>query len=249
MRPVTVSFVAISMLLNIGIAYAAGALPDGPYVIASGQATTDVAPDYAVITLTVEALAPTTSAASAQTDAKTAKIMDILKGAGLKDEDVRASGLKVNPSYDYVNDKKVFQGQDVTRDFKVTLHDLKKFSDLIQGLLDSDIDYLGDVEFGSSRRAEIERTTLEAALDDARRQADDLANHAGENVDRVYGLAPGQYSSFITQEFPYQSYYNNSALGKIEVTGTRIKRTDATAYIVPKSITFSASITVVYTVK
>lgn len=232
-------------------AFASGALPDGPYVIATGKATANITPDYAVITFSIEGLAPTTSAASAIVQQKAGKVFAALKAAGISDDDIRASSLNVMPFYDYAGDKRNYRGQDVKRNFRVTLHDLKNFSSLLQSLLDANLDELGDVDFGSSREVQIKKSTLESAIDNARKQAEDMAEHADEHVKRIYGMAPGQYSNFITQDFPYAyASYGSQQLGKIEVTGTdlgAIKRTEG--YIIPKSITFSATVTIVCTVK
>ncbi len=229
-------------------AFAAGALPDGPYLIAAGTAKTDVAPDYATLNFSVFGRAPTTSAASAIADDKSDKVFAVLKKAGIADEDIRASSLNVIPSFDFNGNKRTYTGQDVSRNFKVTLHDLRNFSSLIQGLLDADLDEMNEVEFGSSKEADIEKHNLEAAIDKAREQADDMAARAGEHVDRIYGMAPEQYSDFITQQFPYgHADYGTAQLGKIEVTGTRLRRSEG--YMIPKSITFSATVTIVCTVK
>lgn len=248
MNRLTIFLVGAFSLGYISEAVATGALPDGPYLIAAGTAKTDVAPDYATLNLTVDGLAPTTSAASAIVDDKSDKVVVVLKKASIADEDIRASTLNVSPSYDYEGEKRVYKGQYVTRNFKVTLHDLKNFSSLIQGLLDADVDELNEVEFGSSKEADIGKHNLEAAIDKAREQADDMAARAGEHVDRIYGMAPEQYSNFITQQFPYEyANYGTAQLGKIEVTGTRLKRSEG--YIIPKSITFSATVTIVCSVK
>lgn len=248
MNRLAMFLVGVFSLVGIPGAFAAGPLPDGPYLIATGTATTDATPDYATFNLSVEGLAPTTSAASAIVDDKSDKVFAVIKKAGIADEDIRASSLNVSPSYDYDGDKRVYRGQEVSRNFRVTLHDLKSFSSLVQGLLDADLDQLDDVTFGSSKEADIEKHNLESAIDKAREQADDMAARAGEHVDRIYGMAPEQYSNFITQQFPYQyTNYGTAQLGKIEVTGTRFKRTEG--YIIPKSITFSSTVTIVCSVK
>jgi uncharacterized protein len=234
-----------STLIPTSELLAAGALPSGPYVIATGTATSDIAPDYAVFIFSVNGLAQTTSDASTLVDQKTAKILAVLKEDGIADDDIRASNLNVSPSYDYDGNKRIYRGQNVIRDFRVTLHDLKKFSSLVQGLIDANTDEISDVDFGSSKETEIKKQNLEAAIDDARKQANYMAARAGEHVVRIYGMAPGEYSSFIRQDFPMEGYA--SQLGNIEVTGSRIKRTEA--YIVPKSIRFSSTVTIVCMVK
>lgn len=242
-------FLAIIMLGCAAGAFAAGALPDGPYLIASGTATTDVAPDYVVFTISIEGEALKTAEASAIADKKAVKLFEILKVAGVEQDDIRVSNLNVSPDYEYdeKTDKRTYKGQVVSREFKATLHDLSKFSGLVQDFLDADVD-VDNVDFASSHKDEIEKHNLEAAIADARKRADDMASQVGEHVDRVYGMAPGQYSAFITQEFPFEgSYYGASQLGKIEVTGSRVKRTDT--YVVPKTITLSSNVTIVCTVK
>lgn len=244
----TGAILLVAALMPASELFAAGALPNGPYVIATGKAKTDIAPDNAVVTFSVEALAPTTSAASKMIDQKSAKIFATLKNIGIADEDIRASTLDVSPRYDYVHDKRVFSGQDLTRNFRVTLNNLKKFSNLIKGLLNADVDQLNYVDFGSSKEAEIKKHNMETAIDNARKLANDMATRAGEHIDRIYGMAPGEYSDYITQDFPMEyRTYGNRGLASIEVTGTRIKGTDA--YIIPKSITFSTTVTIVCSVK
>ncbi|HEY3858413.1 MAG TPA: SIMPL domain-containing protein [Gammaproteobacteria bacterium] len=248
MKSITCLLFTLAALAGASSALGAGALPEGPYLIAYGSATTDAAPDYVVLTLSIDGVAPKTADASAMVDQKAAKLFDILKASGISQDDIRASVLNVAPAYDYDdNNKRSYKGQQVSREFQATLHDISKFSSLIQILLDNNLDVNG-MDFGSSRKAEIEKQNLDAAIADARKRADDMASQAAEKVDRVYGMAPGEYSSFITQEFPFgEKYYGAPQLGKIEVTGSRIKRTDT--YIIPKFITFSSNVTIVCTVK
>lgn len=249
MKKILAGIMVIGALVYACDTFASGALPEGPYLIASGTATTDVAPDYVTFTFDIEGEALKTADASAAADQKVEKLFTILKATGVAQDDIRASSLNVSPDYQYDenSNKRVYKGQVVSREFKVTLHDLGKFSALVQDLLDASLD-VGNAEFGSSRKAEVEKHNLEAAIADARERADDMAAQVDEHVDRVYGMAPGEYSSFITQDFPLEGrYYGSSQLGKIEVTGSRIKRTDT--YVVPKSITFSSNVTIVCTVK
>lgn len=247
-RSIHAFLIVAAMAASTGV-LAAGALPDGPYLIASGTATTDVAPDYVDINFEIEGEALKRADASAAADKQAVKLFTILKAAGVAEGDIRAASITVSPDYQYEDNgnKRTYKGEVVTRVFKVTLRDLSKFSALVQDLLEADLD-IGDAEFGSSHKDEIEKHNLEAAIADARKRADDMAAQVGEHVDRVYGMAPGQYSAFITQEFPYGgSYYGASQYGKIEVTGSRVKRTET--YLVPKSITFNSNVTIVCTVK
>ena len=246
MKSLAYGILGIAALVSATAASAAGALPDGPYIIVPGSASTDVVPDYAVLSFSVDAASPKLADASVIVEKKAAKLFDVLKAYGVTQDDIRAGNLKANAAYDYDDktNRQIYKGEELTRDFRVTLHDLSRFPDLIQDLLDHEIT-VDDVDFDSSKKADIEKKNLDAAIEDAWKRAEDMASQVGQHVDKVYGMAPGQYGSYINQEFPFRDQY--PGLGKIEVTGTRVKRTDV--YLVPKWITLSSNVTIVCTVK
>lgn len=235
---------AALILLGSIVATAASAanspLPDGPYVIADGSSEIDVAPDFAIIPFSIENTADAASKAAPAVQEKTLKLFKLLHDLGIPGDDIGASDVKVNPDYEFEGNKEVFKGMQVRRDFKVTLHDLTKYSQVMQGLLDLDVDDLSDVQFGSAKERDFKTQALDKAMDDARAIAETMAKHEGMRVNRMYAVASSEYRSSLTDGFPLKP--TTVSLGMTE----RV-RSKAALFIVQKAIDVSYQVTVVYT--
>lgn len=82
-------------------AHAGDATPQSPRITVTGQGEIDVAPDMAIVTLSVMREAETARAALDENNEAMAEVIAALKDAGVADRDLQTSGLSINPRYVY----------------------------------------------------------------------------------------------------------------------------------------------------
>jgi len=163
------------------LATQAGELPNGPHVITSGQASVDATPDIATLSIEVNVSSKDAAEAKKQADTRVAQYFDLLQKNGIEKKDIDAANLRTQPEYDYTKEgKSVLKGYRAVRQVQVTLRQLDKLNDLLDGALKSGLNEIRSVELGVAQPDEYRNKARKAAIDNATQQAEALA--AGFNV-------------------------------------------------------------------
>src|ERR1700743_2501822 len=148
-------------------------LPDGPYVVADGSASIQKAPDYVTVYFEVSYTADTTSKAMPFVQDRVAKVFKLVRDQSIPEKDIRASDVDVHAQLGYNDGKQTYEGQTVERSFTVVLHDLGKYSDFMQGLLNADVSEVTLQGFDTKDREGLLKKAMDAAIDDAHSQAEE----------------------------------------------------------------------------
>jgi len=72
-----------------------------PRILVTGQGSVDVAPDMAILTITVTREAPTASAALDANSSAMENVMAAMKSEGVGERDLQTSGFSIQPRYHY----------------------------------------------------------------------------------------------------------------------------------------------------
>jgi uncharacterized protein len=238
-----------AVLLTAAVFAASGiagnvALPNGPYLIADGSATLEAPPDFVTIKFTLSKTAPTTAEAAQVVDGKTKDVLEVLHSFKIPEKDIRASSVSVSANYDYQGSKQIYVGQQVSRDFKVTLNDLGNYSALMQKLLKANIDSIDNITFDTSHHSEYDNRVMQMAISDAHERGLQMAKTVSATLGNAYALASQDYKSFIGNGFPLQS----ALYGGVSMLASPAPPPPPPppGYVVPKSITISYDVTIVY---
>jgi uncharacterized protein len=182
----------------IGLAPLAGVadgLPGSPYIQVNGHAELEVAPDMAYVSLTLEKTDLDAKAARADVEGRTAKVIALARKLGIADKDIDAPSVSVVSQYGWVPDnsaalKRVYKltGHHVTRGVTLTLRDLSRYGELVDGLFDAGVTDLGNVVMDRSDRAELQQKARGLAVADAHDKAAGLAQSAGVTLGPVYSI-------------------------------------------------------------
>ena len=161
----------------------------GGTIVVSGTGRVVVDPDIAELRLGVAVSRPTVEAArSAAAEAMTA-ILAAVTAAGVAKRDVRTMLLSVQPRYDYRDGKApTLTGYDLANVVAVTVRDLARLGDVIDGALGAGATSLDGLTFrvDDPRAAEHEART--AAVAEARERAEVLAAAAGVAIAGVHDI-------------------------------------------------------------
>jgi uncharacterized protein len=242
-------FLFTSVVLLAAVVFSASgiagnvALPNGPYLIADGSATLEAPPDFVIIKFTLSKTAPTTAEAAQVVDGKTKDVLEVLHSFKIPEKDIRASSVSVSADYDYQASKQIYAGQQVSRDFKVTLNDLGNYSALMQKLLKANIDSIDNITFDTIHHSAYDNKLMQMAIRDAHDRGMQMAKTVGATLGNAYALASHDYESFLGNGFPLQSALN----GRVPMLASVAPPPPPPpGYVVPKSITISYDVTIVY---
>lgn len=183
---------ALAAMIGFGTVPAlalADELPNGPHVVTSGQSSVDATPDIATLAIEVSISAKDAAAAKTQADSRVAQYFDFLQKNGIEKKDIDAANLRTQPEYDYTKEgKSVLKGYRAVRQVQVTLRQLDKLNELLDGALKSGLNEIRSVELGVAHPDEYRNKARQAAIQDATQQAGELAKGFNTKLGPVYSI-------------------------------------------------------------
>jgi len=162
-------------------------------VSVSGQGEVSAEPDLAYVTLGVEARRPTMSEARAEVAKTVERVLALCKDLRIDSKLVNATRIQVQPEYSW-NDKERKQylvGYIVSRQVQVELRDLEQLGPLLERAVSAGVNQVGDPVLDSTKRKQLERQAMTLAVQDARANAETLAQAAGVRLGAVRTLNAG----------------------------------------------------------
>lgn len=185
----------VSLLLPAYAAHADGP-PRDPYIQVSGHGELHVAPDMAYVSLSLEKTDLDAKAARADVEGRAAKVIALARKLGVQDKDIDAPAVTVYPEYQCVRSSlssgaciNKLTGQHVGRAVTLTLRDLSRYGDLVDGLFGIGVTDLGGVSFDRSDRRALEGQARGLAVQDAHDKAAGLAKNGGVELGAVFSIA------------------------------------------------------------
>lgn len=167
----------------------AGELPEGPHVVTSGQASVDATPDIATLAIEVNVSSKDAAEAKKQADARVAQYFDLLEKNGIEKKDIDAANLRTQPEYDYTKEgKSILKGYRAVRQVQVTLRQLDKLNDLLDGALKSGLNEIRSVELGVAQPEKYRNRARKAAIENATHQAEALATGFDAKLGPIYSI-------------------------------------------------------------
>jgi uncharacterized protein YggE len=159
----------------------------------TGVAERRVAPDMATLRLQVVAESPDAVTAREQADAGMARVIAVLRAAGIGDDDVDSTGLAIAPQYRWLQETREQQlsGYQVTRSALVRVLALDGLGPLLQQLSEAGVNRMQPPQLGLQDEEGIHRELLAAAVRSARERAAVAAGALGETLGPVVALDTG----------------------------------------------------------
>jgi hypothetical protein len=182
--------VLLAGLLAVATLPVATALAEGPAprtVSVSGQGEVSAEPDLAHVTLGVQARRPTMAEARKEVATTVDRVLALCKDLKIDPRHVNATRVQVQPDYswDERNRKQVLLGYIVSRQVQVELRDLEQLGPLIERAVTAGVNQVSDPQLDSTQRKQLERQALTLAVQDARLNAETLAQAAGVGLGTV----------------------------------------------------------------
>ena len=218
------------IFLAILLPFSAYATENGIKVV--GTSKVSIAPDIAKFTLAINERGNDLASVKNGIDEKTSKVVNLCKKLGVEAKNISSSEVSIHPQYNYQTKK--FLGFEVSRKIKVTLNDLKKYTALVNGSIESGITTIRGITLDTTKRMELELRALESASNSAKGKALSLAKSNGLSLGKVLSI---EESGIPNEERTYLYKENRAA---IEQKGGAFE---------PGEITVSATVVVRYSIK
>jgi uncharacterized protein YggE len=173
----------------------------------SGTGQVFLSPDVADLRLGVMVTSKTVRDARAQAANLMTRVLASLKKVGLADKDIQTTALSLQPSYDYstgANPPRL-TGYTLTNAVAVTVRDLTKLGDAIDGAMGAGATTLDGVSFRVDDPTRAQAQARTAAMTEARAKADALATAAGVTISGVASIGE------TVVAVPYPIYYGAMA--------------------------------------
>lgn len=185
---------ALAAALALPAAAMAAEPASRPHIIVSGEGQATVAPDLALISLSVMREAKTAREAMDANNAAMAAVIAAMKAFGIAERDLQTAGIQISPRYNYTN--KPDGGQDaelvayqVTNTLSVRLRDIDKAGEILDKAVTLGVNQGGNITFSNEDPAATLTEARKKAVADAIVKAKTLAEAAGVNLGRVLEIS------------------------------------------------------------
>ena len=193
-----------------------------PQISVSGEGKVKVAPDQVVINLGVQNTGKDAAEVKRMNDETVDKVVKYIKKFGIPTSDFQTTNVNLYKSYDYETKKHNFQA---SQSITITLKDIKKYDELMMGLVDTGINNINGVEFKSSKMEEHKVTARKQAILDAKKKAEDFVSVLNQKVGKAILITdnsqpmyqPPMYRNVMMKAEAMDAPQETLAIGEIEI--------------------------------
>ena len=197
------SLVALSLALAAAVPAAAraeeAAKPRESTIVVTGEGSSEMAPDMALIDLGVVKDAKTAREALDANNKAMAEILAALKEAGIEERDLQTSGFAINPQYQYTqsstgeNPPPVLTGFQVTNTLTLRVRDLSKLGEILDKAVTLGANQGGGIRFTNDKPDTAVSAARKKAVENAIAKAKELTAAAGVDLGRVLEISETSY--------------------------------------------------------
>lgn len=161
----------------------------------NGVGEVQVVPDMARVSLEVRREGEDAAALKEELDTVTAAVIELTRTLDIESRDVTAAQVSVYPRYRRPDDEQPPPGVVATRSIDVTVRDLEHIAGLINGALERGANGVTGMVLDASNRPELERKALDLAIDDATREAQQMAKRFEVNLGKLLDATSTPHSA------------------------------------------------------
>jgi len=171
-----------------------------PSITTTGEASADVVPNIAIVSLGVETERPNAADAANENAQAAQAVVNDIKAQGIDARDVRTLGVSLVPVYDETTDpngrvtKRTLRGYRARNDLSVKVRQIDKAGALARQWIEKGANSFGGVEFDYEQKEAKYDALRVDAVRDALRKATSYTSGLGIRLGRVIQIAtPGPY--------------------------------------------------------
>lgn len=167
-----------------------GSQPVTRNLTVNGVGTTNLTPDIAYIYIGVHSEGATASEVVAANKTQTNAVLDALKKAGVEDKDLRTTNFSIWPSQQYSPEGTVTGTiYMVDNTVYVTVRNLDGLGDLLDDTISAGANSINSIQFDVADKSAAVKEARAKAVEDAKKQAQELADAAGVNLGDIQNIS------------------------------------------------------------
>jgi uncharacterized protein YggE len=163
-------------------------------ITVTGNGKVMAAPTIAQITLGVTT-GPQSNAQAAMEllTRRFTSVVEAVKAEGVAEDDIKTTNLSVNPVYDFREGQQTIRGFEASESIEVKVRDLDKVGAIVSRATQEGVNQAGGIQFVIDDPEDLQREAEAKAIEDARKNAEALADTLGVGLGRVktFSTAPG----------------------------------------------------------
>ncbi|MEQ1943233.1 SIMPL domain-containing protein [Mesorhizobium sp. VNQ89] len=197
----------LAAAIALPAAATAAETPIQPRIIVTGEGQASVAPDMALLSLSVMREAPTAREALDANNAAMTDVTKAIKDLGVADRDIQTSGLQIFPRYNFTNNPDGTQeahlvAYQVTNTLSVRVRDITKTGEVLDKAVTLGVNQGGNITFTNDDSSATVTEARKRAVEDATQKANTLASAAGVKLGRVLEISD---QTFGIQPMPIEA--------------------------------------------
>lgn len=197
----------LAAAMALPAAASAAETPIQPRIVVTGEGEAMVAPDMALLSLSVMREAKTAREALDANNAAMTQVTEAIKQFGIADRDLQTAGLQIMPRYNYTNKPDGTQEAElvayqVTNTLSVRVRELVKTGEIIDKAVSLGVNQGGNIVFTNDDPSGTITEARRNAVAEATAKARTLADAAGVELGRVIEISD---QAFGAQPMPIQA--------------------------------------------
>lgn len=171
-------------------------------ITVSGQGEVYAKPDLALTSFSVQTESNTVAQAMSINTKNMNGVIEAMKKAGVREEDLKTTNFNIYPLYDYLREssiypsgKRVLRGYEIIQSLQVKIRDLDKVGQIIQAATEAGANQVGNLQFTIDQAEELEEQARAEAIEEAKDKAEELADQLGVDLVRIIGFNEGVQSA------------------------------------------------------
>jgi uncharacterized protein len=197
------ALVPVLFISLLGLSPLAGAADNepAPRIVVTGQGSVDVAPDMAVLGLTVTREAETARDALSANSAAMAEVLAAMQAQGIDQRDLQTSNFSIQPKYVYPPRKSSGEGEPprivgytVRNSLSVRVRDISKVGAVLDQSVSLGVNEGGNILFTNDDPSVPMAQARTRAMQDAIARANTLASAAGVKTGKLLEISEQSYN-------------------------------------------------------
>ncbi|WP_195163031.1 SIMPL domain-containing protein [Mesorhizobium sp. NBSH29] len=195
------TFLPLALALSVAAPALATAAdqPPPPRIMVVGEGESSIAPDMALLSLSVMREAATAREALTSNNDAMASVIAAMQTAGIAERDLQTAGIQINPRYDYTpkpdgSQEAKLVAYQVTNTLSVRVRDLAKTGEILDKAVSLGINQGGGISFTNEDASSVKSEARKLAVADAVAKARELTEAAGVKLGKVLEISETSYA-------------------------------------------------------
>jgi uncharacterized protein YggE len=209
----------LAAAIALPAAATAAETPIQPRIVVTGEGEATVAPDMALLSLSVMREAKTAREALDANNAAMAEVIEAIKLFGIADRDLQTAGIQIMPRFNFTNKPDGTQEAEliayqVTNTLSVRVRDIVKTGEILDRAVSLGVNQGGNIVFANDDSSAVITEARRKAVVEATARATTLAEAAGVTLGRVLEISE---QSFGAQPMPIEARAFDKAASAVPV--------------------------------